>query len=367
MKYIFTIIISIFILGCTDGQVDYWKALNTARHIAGVSASRKLKAEEYFDDSLQLKCAKAVKKGDTAAIRQCLNSGLDVNRFSNDTLSKLNLLGWSLMTGNKKSFSFLLKNGADPNKKFIIVRNDGMRHTDYEYHTCISYILDPWRFNSKPDYEWLELALKGGANPNGKLEYKRTVHGGIDSSHTVMDMVLWGGRADSDSKKLMKLFLRYNFDPNCYDSLNGENPVLLSSLADFEIAALLLEYGADPLRTPHLLPEYRKAFFTAELNAFLERGEENAWRDDKSFLHVRDQFQKRGVTITTIAGTKYDRSDRYIDSVFSAIGFARVPVETAHGDSVYSKFFNPLNPWDCNNPDSIAAGKAAARRASLLR
>lgn len=91
-------------------------SLNIPELMIPMTAEERLQSKKYFDDRKVISLCKASAKGDTEQMDKLLGDGVDLNAVGNNGY---NPLAWLFLTQSespekRKSFTYLLENGADP-------------------------------------------------------------------------------------------------------------------------------------------------------------------------------------------------------------------------------------------------------------
>lgn len=172
------------------------------------------KVQDIFTDGKVAELVMAASQGKIEVIDRLVAAGVDVNARGQGGMTPL---AYVLQKENIEGVARLLHHGADPNLTYNEQQDSTMR-----------------RFVVRKDPAYLELALDYGGDVNA-LMY------GDDGKPVIFDAITLG-RVDN-----VKLLIDAGADVNLQDSITGETPLHATGIsAEYEIAYLLLEAGADP-------------------------------------------------------------------------------------------------------------------------
>jgi ankyrin repeat protein len=200
----------------------------------------KLAGERANDPAFQL--LEAARRGDTARVRELLDSGADPNASSEDGWTPLH---WAALKGHYELARLLLERGADPNARNFCGRT-------------------PLHYAALSDHpELAKLLLERGADPNARDRWGRTpLHYAAERGRaSIARLLLERGAgvdvadgegltplhlaAEAGSLETVKLLVERGANVNARDGY-GKTP-LHSAVKSAEIVRFLLERGADPL------------------------------------------------------------------------------------------------------------------------
>jgi len=168
------------------------------------------KVKEAFSDPQVIELVLAASRGDTKKIDALVKAGVDVNTQGKDGVTPLI---WMLPTRNKAGFTRLLEHGADPNITY-----------DERYSVM-------WYLAGSDLSEFLELALEYGGDANW-----------LGGNSTIIDPAITFGRVEN-----IQILIEAGADVNFQNRVSGGTPLHAAGYsAQFQIAYLLLEAGADP-------------------------------------------------------------------------------------------------------------------------
>jgi len=178
---------------------------------------KRMDAKEYFENEADIQLARALSRGNIAAMRDALDRGADPNALGREGMRPL---FWAMAKDSPEGFAFLLENGADPN---VVTEEDDARRKPLS-------VMGLAAIAEKPDY--LRYALMHGGDPDFSAGY---------GNRTILYQAILHGRA-----KNVKILIESGTTINHRD-LSGETPVITSaSCLRYDITLLLLEMGADP-------------------------------------------------------------------------------------------------------------------------
>ncbi|MES2694430.1 MAG: hypothetical protein V4773_13215 [Verrucomicrobiota bacterium] len=185
---------------------------NREKAWAGVRTSIGDNPEDYFTDPNVVGLARAAAVGNAAGIAKYIKAGAEVNAVGKDGAS---VLWFTMLAGNKAGFARLLELGADPTRRFELMR------------MSVAYMSV-----ARSDDSYLELLLKAKFDPNTVLsETKKPL---------IFETVGFGG----DSK--LRLLIAHKADMNARDESGGSALMAAGTLWQFGKILTLLEHGADP-------------------------------------------------------------------------------------------------------------------------
>jgi len=213
--------------GCNVPHIDIWRVIGIYTQIKSFIVRSSLSPTKYFNTKESISCANAIAWGDTAKIGKLIKGGLDVNAYGADSVT---FLEWSMIKENKKSYLYLLKKGANPNKPF----KRYLSGTPYWY-TPLSFSLE-----FKDDF-YLEVALQNNGDPNslengGDRHLKQNIGEG--------DLLFLTIFYHKFSK--VKILIKYGADVNLFDACSAPSLEDALDKDEFRIAYLLLKNGANP-------------------------------------------------------------------------------------------------------------------------
>lgn len=190
-----------------------------------VSISLKgMKAENYFENSVQVELAQAIARNDIRGIDVALANGADANGIGREEMTPL---AWALSKQKKESFKRLLEKGANPNfqTKKVAWNNDGQSVIQFA------------ALSEDPSY--LRLALQYGGNPNAPdlLPGKTIIFTAIRNRRSENVEILAKGGADID-----------------WQDKAGFTPIMAAKNdTQYDIVFLLMKLGADLSKRHHLM------------------------------------------------------------------------------------------------------------------
>jgi len=129
-------------------------------------------AEQWFNDQKDIDFCHAVEWGDTWKMEKMLKEGININRQGKQGVT---FLAYAYLKNNKKSYQFLLENGADPNLVFKTEEKieGNITPLEFEYSTLTMAAED------KDDPFYLALGLKYSGNPNIVVNDVHILHNAI--------------------------------------------------------------------------------------------------------------------------------------------------------------------------------------------
>ena len=119
---------------------------------------KKMNAEQFFTDPLQIRLATAVDRGDGAAVDAAVQAGADVNARGKDGFS---LLYWAMARNAVAGFDTLLKHGADVTAEY---RDPALISDVRERDVIIRLAI------SADNPEFLRAVLRHGFDPDYVLD-----------------------------------------------------------------------------------------------------------------------------------------------------------------------------------------------------
>lgn len=182
---------------------------------------------DFFHDPDVLALATAAQRGDEKKMTELVSKGVDVNAKGAEGLTPL---GWAMRTGDKQAFKRLLQHGA----------NAGFQGEDGRSVVSLAARL-------AGDSEWLEMALRHGADPNvlnttpplPVIDHPDPTFQAVINPTPVFDAILSGSRENLD------LLIKAGADLNYRDD-TGNTPLICAAVvASFDLVYRLLEAGAD--------------------------------------------------------------------------------------------------------------------------
>lgn len=207
-----------------------------------VNLLRRHNADHWFSERKDREFCYAIEWGNTNKMAKMLKEGIDINKIGKNGM---NFLIYSYLRKNKKSYKFLLENGADPNLFMLTDEKvPGGPRLDF-YESVLSFAA------ADDDPFYLEVALKNGGDPNLG---KPTEDG--DKIHIMYTAVSSGNLTN------VQLLVEYGADVNAGEKVGSVGSPLRAaiSLGYFDIAYYLLQKGANT--------EIAKESIIREINSF---------------------------------------------------------------------------------------------------
>lgn len=230
-----------------------------------------LKATDFFDDARVVALCEACERGDLEKVTTLLADGVDVNSVGESGVTPLL---WAYPDDKPEIFEALLKAGADPNVKLTDDLGDGrwIKKGD-----SVTYLAAKSRFEKH-----FGLVMDHGGDPN-ITDYK--------DETPLFAVIMWA----PDKKKRVNRLLDAGADPNWQSKRTNGLPVTTAIVwgGQYDLAKLLLENGADPLR------QRPDGMQSAPELVLSERGPNKyrSWTADleRSYSELMDAMAERGV------------------------------------------------------------------------
>ena len=168
---VIAVLVVVFLATCSFRLYRFWGGVKEFRKAASEIKTRlenpsspydlKWVASDWFTDEKTLELCAAIEKKDLVQIQRAIDSGADVNSKGRDNMP---LILWASPYGSDV-MELLLKNGADPNvileSNYQKPNNLFMRGSTYFF-----LIVETSSMQRDSEYDYVELLLKYGANPN---------------------------------------------------------------------------------------------------------------------------------------------------------------------------------------------------------
>jgi len=178
---------------------------------------KRMDAKEYFENEADIQLARALSRGNIAAMRDALDRGADPNALGREGMRPL---FWAMAKDSPEGFAFLLENGADPN---VVTEEDDARRKPLS-------VMGLAAIAEKPDY--LRYALMHGGDPDFSAGY---------GNRTILYQAILNRRFQN-----VQLLVEAGANINHQD-IGGNTPLLQAVSGNkYDIALFLLKKGADP-------------------------------------------------------------------------------------------------------------------------
>lgn len=182
------------------------------------------KAEDYFEDKEVVKLCRAIEADDVEQIDQLIAAGVNVNAEGKQGMTPLL---WAFPGNHSERFIRLLKAGADPN---VYVASDFGTKGAIRSGDCVTILAAKSPFMSH-----FSAVMGHGGDANARNS---------NTQESVLLAVIRSGKADA--KDRIGLLIEHHVDLNNVEG-SGKPPVIeaVSWFAQFDVALLMLEHGAD--------------------------------------------------------------------------------------------------------------------------
>ena len=220
MKIYKLVIINIFLI------TTIFYSCSVRKNILIVQLMSKHNAKYWFNDKEEITFCHAIEWGDTRKMGKMLKEGIKLNKQGNTGMT---FLLYSYLKSNKKSYKYLLENGADPDIEMYASEK-------LEFQSTMNFTVSVMSFaaNEYNDSYYLEKALSHGGNPNTYISGRHILYYAVDSTDINNVKLLIESGADPDGLKEK-------------DQEEHSTPLSFSiEDDDYYIAYYLLQKGADP-------------------------------------------------------------------------------------------------------------------------
>lgn len=257
---------------------NYMSGENRGRFML-VKILMKHEARYWFTNSMEIEMCSAIDWENTNKMKKLIEKGLNINAQGKNGIT---FLIYSYLKAKKKSFKFLIENGADPH--LIMITQEKRNNLDLsgvEYNALILAAED-WG-----DPYYLELILKNGGNPNFSL---------LDDTHEI-HLIYSVMRVESLTNLILIVEAGANPDPE-----NDGNTVAFALLKDnYEMAYYLLQKGVNPLPSKGSIVN----FITNETYVRFKTGKEFFSPKELKDIEMRDKvidlLEMKGIKIPDYA------------------------------------------------------------------